>query len=112
MYIISYTYLRFFKYTFTIGKSTIPWDSLQAKQFPSPPRSWCGELEVYLVVPWKRRTCVQQSAEDFKEKTGGALEARETDIRWVSKRGKDLIQFGDEFFLESCGLKLVTLSFI
>ena len=27
------------------------------------------------MVPWKRRTCVQQSAEDFKEKTGGALEA-------------------------------------
>lgn len=57
-----------------------------------------GELEVYLVVPWKRRTCVQQSAEDFKEKTGGALEAREMDIRWVSKRRNDLIQFGDEIF--------------
>ena len=64
------------------------------------------------MVPWKRRTCVQQSAEDFKEKTGGALEARETDIRWVSKRGNDLIQFGDEIFGgKSCGLKRVTLSF-
>lgn len=45
-------------------------------------------LLVYLVVPWKRRTCVQQSAEDFKEKTGGALEVHTATTKTLTPQGE------------------------